>query len=417
MVSPAEETEKGLYFLSNRDQNVAVIIRTVYGFKSNERGNDKAGEVIRNALEKVLVHYYPLAGRLVISSDGKLVINCRGQGTVFVEAEADCEMEKIGDVTKPDPDTLGKLVYDIPGTKNILEMPLLVSQVTKFKCGSFTLGLCVNHCTVDGIAGMEFVNSWGEIARGLPITVPPFLDRTILKSRNPPRIEYQHREFYEIKDISSTKKLYEGKMLYRSFCFDPDMLEKLKVKAKENGAIEYCTTFEALTAFVWRARTKALGMLPEQETKLLFAVNGRARFIPPLPKGYFGNGILLATCICEAGELLEKPLSVAVRQVQDAIKMVDDSYMRSSIDYYEVTRMRPSLTCTLLITSWSKLSFHTADFGWGDPVLSCPVALPEKEMMLFLYHGEERKSINVLLCLPAPAMKLFQEFYSHLEQT
>lgn len=132
MVSPAEETEKGLYFLSNRDQNVAVIIRTVYGFKSNERGNDKAGEVIRNALEKVLVHYYPLAGRLVISSDGKLVINCRGQGTVFVEAEADCEMEKIGDVTKPDPDTLGKLVYDIPGTKNILEMPLLVSQVCNF---------------------------------------------------------------------------------------------------------------------------------------------------------------------------------------------------------------------------------------------------------------------------------------------
>ncbi|EXC29146.1 Omega-hydroxypalmitate O-feruloyl transferase [Morus notabilis] len=389
---------------------MAVIIRTIHGFKSSERGNDKAGEVIRDALGKVLVHYYPLAGRLMISSEGKLVINCTGEGVVFVEAEADCEMKEIGDVTKkPNPDTLGKLVYDVPGTKNILEMPLLVAQVTKFKCGGFALGLCVNHCMVDGIAGLEFVNSWGETARGLPLTVPPFLDRTILKSRDPPRIEYLHGEFSEIKDISYTNRLYEEKVLYKSFCFYPDMLDKLKVKAKENGALEKCTTFEALSAFVWRARTKALSMLPEQETKLLFAVDGRPRFIPPLPKGYFGNGIVITNSICQAGELLEKPLSFAVRLVQDAIKLVNDSYMRSSIDYFEITRTRPSLACTLLITTWYSVAFRTTDFGWGKPVLSGPVALPQKEMILFLYDGEETKSVNVLLCLPAHAMKMFQE--------
>lgn len=133
-VSPAEETEKGLYYLSNLDQNVAVIVRTIYCFKSDddEKDNDKAGEVIRKALEKVLVQYYPFAGRLEISSEGKLIINCSGEGAVFVEAEADCMLNEIGDVTKPDPETLGKLVYDIPGAKNILEMPPLVAQVCKF---------------------------------------------------------------------------------------------------------------------------------------------------------------------------------------------------------------------------------------------------------------------------------------------
>lgn len=129
LVTPAEETEKGLYFLSNLDQNIAVIVRTIYCFKSDEKGNEKAGEVIKNALEKVLVHYYPLAGRLTISSEGKLIINCTGEGAVFVEAEANCSLEEIGDITKPDPETLGKLVYDIPGAKNILEMPPLVAQV------------------------------------------------------------------------------------------------------------------------------------------------------------------------------------------------------------------------------------------------------------------------------------------------
>jgi len=261
----------------------------------------------------------------------------------------------------------------------------------------------------DGIGAMEFVNSWGETARGLSLNVPPYLDRTILKSRDPPKIEFKHEEFDEIEDISGTGELYSEKIEYRSFCFDPKRLEKLKMKAMEDGALNKCTSFEALSAFVWRARSKALNMKADQKTKLLFAVDGRPKFSPPLPKGYFGNGIVLTNSLCPAGELIENQLSFGVGLVQEAIKMVTDSYMRSAIDYFEVTRARPSLSSTLLITTWSRLSFHTTDFGWGEPVLSGPVVLPEKEVILFLSHGQERKSINVLLGLPSSAMKTFEE--------
>ena len=281
--------------------------------------------------------------------------------------------------------------------------------MTKFKCGGFVLGLCMNHCIFDGLGAMEFVNSWGETARGLPLKVPPFLDRSILKARNPPKADFPHHEFAEIEDVSNTTKLYEEEMLYRSFCFDPEKLEKLKKAAMEDGVLPKCTTFEALSAFVWRARSKALGMKPEQQTKLLFAVDGRQRFRPPIPAGYCGNGIVLTNSLCSAGELLENPLSFSVGLVQEAVKMVTDGYMRSAIDYFEITRARPSLAATLLITTWSRLSFHTTDFGWGEPVLSGPVALPEKEVILFLSHGKERKSINVLLGLPASAMEVFEE--------
>ncbi|KAE8674045.1 Glycerophosphodiester phosphodiesterase GDPD3 [Hibiscus syriacus] len=144
------------------------------------------------------------------------------------------------------------------------------------------------------------------VARGLPLTVPPFSDRTILKAPIPPKIEYLHREFAEVEDESSTDELYNDEMLYRSFCFKPEKLKKQK-DAMENGVLEKCSTFEALSAFVWMARTKALNMPPDQQTKLLFAVDGRTKFNPPLPKGYFGNGIVLMNSICEAGELLDKP--------------------------------------------------------------------------------------------------------------
>ncbi|XP_074309147.1 omega-hydroxypalmitate O-feruloyl transferase-like [Silene latifolia] len=409
LVQPSEQTDKGFYLLSNLDQNIAVIVRTIYCFKTEEKGNDMADEVLKDALAKVLVKYYPLAGRLTISPQGKLIVDCTGEGAVFVVAEAGCDMADIGDSTKPDPVTLGKLVYDVPGAKNILEIPPLVAQVTKFKCGGFVLGLCMNHCMFDGIGAMEFVNSWGETARGLSLTTPPYLDRTILSSRNPPQIEFKHQEFDEIDDISNTSHLYSEPMQYRSFCFDPTLLEKLKSKAMEDPTLEKCTTFEALSAFVWRARTKALEMKPDQKTKLLFAVDGRPKFSPPLPKGYFGNGIVLTNAICPAGDLIENPLSTGVKLVQESIKMVTDSYMRSAIDYFEVTRARPSLSSTLLITTWSRLSFHTTDFGWGEPVLSGPVALPEKEVILFLSHGKERRSINVLLGMPVSAMNTFED--------
>lgn len=409
LVAPSEETTKGLYFLSNLDQNIAVIVRTIYAFKSEEKGNEDAAEVIKDALSKVLVHFYPLAGRLTISQEGKLIVDCTGEGAVFVEAEADFDLQEIGDNTKPDPVTLGKLVYDIPGAKNILEIPPLVAQVTKFKCGGFVLGVCLNHCMCDGIGAMEFMNAWGEIARGLPLNVPPFMDRTILNSRNPPKVESLHHEFAEIQDISNTTSLYKEEMLYRSFCFDPEKLQKLRDVAMQDGSLSKCTTFEALSAFVWRARSRSLKMKPDQQTKLLFAVDGRSRFDPPIPQGYFGNGIVLTNSLCNAGDLVENDLSFGVRQVQSAIKMVSDGYMRSAIDYFEVTRARPSLTATLLITTWSRLSFHTTDFGWGEAVVSGPVVLPEKEVILFLSHGKQRKSINVLLGLPASAMKIFED--------
>ncbi|GAU50843.1 hypothetical protein TSUD_76110 [Trifolium subterraneum] len=412
LVLPAEPTKKGLYYLSNLDQNIAYPVRTIYCYKSSSKGNENVAQVIKDSLSKILVHYYPMAGRLTISSEGKLIIDCTEEGVVFVEAEANCMMEDLGDMTKPNNiEILRKLVYDIHTAKNLLEIPPLLIQVTKFKCGGFVLGVNVNHCMNDGISAMQFVNSWSDIARGLDLKIPPFLDRTILKPRNPPQINFPHNEFAEIEDLSNTKQLIqeEEEMVYKSFYFNENKLELLKKKATEDGIVNKCSTFEALSAFVWRARTKTLNVHPNQEMKLLFAVDGRSKFVPQIPKGYFGNAIILSNAMCKAGELLKNPLSFSVEVIKRSIEMVTDSYMRSAIDYFEVNRSKPSLTSTLLITTWTRLSFHEADFGWGKPRSFCPVTLPQKEVILFLPHGENTRSINVFVGLPASTMKIFEK--------
>lgn len=412
-VKPVEETEKGFYFLCNLDQNIAVIMRTVNFYESPGPALGNIVETVQDSLAKVLVPYHPLAGRLGISRDGKLVVELTGEGVDFVVAEANFGLGEL--TANPLPQTLLKLVYDVKGA-NLLEIPLMTIQLTKLKCGGFAIGMCMNHCMTDGISVVEFGNSWGHVARhGLPLPSPPVLDRLILKARDPPRPEFPHLEFLDIDDVSGCGALYEAEPLeYGAFVFDAERIGRLKGKAVEEGGVIKCSTFEVLSAFVWRARSKALRMAPDQRTKLLFAVDGRSRFNPPLPKGFFGNGIVLTCALCTAEELVEKPLAEGVKRVQEAIGMVTDEYMRSAIDYFEKTRARPSLTSTLLITSWSRLSFNSMDFGSGQAIYSGPVGLPEREVVLFLPHGPNPKSISVHLGLPRSAMDAFNQLVKEI---
>ncbi|CAH8295055.1 unnamed protein product [Eruca vesicaria subsp. sativa] len=413
LVAPKSETPKGLYYLSNLDQNIAVMVKTLYYFKSKSRTNQEAYSVIKKSLSEVLVHYYPVAGRLTISPEGKIAVNCTGEGVVLVEAETNCEIDMIQEaIYENRMEIIEKFVYDLPDARNILEIPPVIIQVTYFKCGGFVLGLGMSHNLFDGLAASEFLNSWCETAKGIPLTVPPFLDRTILRPRHPPKIEFPHNEFNEIEDISGISKLYdEEKLVYKSFLFESGKLEKLKNMATEeniNGNNKV-TTFQALTGFLWKSRCEALRFKPDQRVKLLFAADGRSRFIPPIPVGYCGNGIVLTGSVTSSEELVGNPLSHSVGLVKKVVELVTDGFMRSAIDYLEMNRTQPSLTATLLITSWSRLTLHKLDFGWGKPVFSGPVGLPGKEVILFLPGLNDTKSINVFLGLPSPAMKIFEE--------
>ncbi|XP_058183483.1 omega-hydroxypalmitate O-feruloyl transferase-like [Rhododendron vialii] len=411
IVPPAEDTTKKgtLYFLSNLDYNFPCKVRTVYLFKPSKKegnGEGEVVEVIKNALSKALVIFYPVAGRLTFDSEGRMAVDCTDEGAVFVEAEAGCTIDDIGDDTV----SMGDLVYDVPAAKHIMEMPPLAVQVTKFSCGGFAMGICVNHLVFDGQTGMDFINSWGKIARGLSLKVPQFLDRSILKARNPPKIEFDHQEFLEIEDIPRTNDLYNEEIIYKSFGFDTVKLEKLKAAATEDGAVVRCSTFEALSGFIWKSRTQALKIPHDQKIKLLLVVDGRSKLDPPLPENYFGNAVVIVGCLTTAGELTEKPLSYAVGLVQETIQSVTDCYIKSTIDYLEVTRAKPSLAGSLIIASWCRLSFDTTDFGWGRPYLAGRVTFPAcMESAIFMAHPEEKRSINVLLGFPASAMKVFQE--------
>ncbi|CAI0474939.1 unnamed protein product [Linum tenue] len=407
-----------MFFLSNID-HIVRWVRTIYAFRSKDRGHEDAGEVIKNALRQLLVHYYPFAGRLVTVSKGKLAVSGYEEGAVFVEAEADCVLEEIEDVAKVDPTKLREFVYDDGihgGVKPLEHCPLLIGQVTKLKCGGFVLGLCVSHCLADGVTVTELVNSWSELARGMPsISILPSFDKTTVQPRDPPKVDFPHPEFMEIEaktSISHEHSSRKESMVYKIFPLSNKKIENLKATTMED--VTSCTTFECLTSFVWRARTRALDFAPDQEAKLMVAVDVREKLDPPLPRGYVGNGIGVACVTCTARKLLSDPFAEVVMLVHDSITMVADDYVRSAIDYYEVHRTRQSLGYTMIATKWSRISFLATDFGWGNAVLMAPVAIRD-EMVIFLPNnggkevGDNNNSgISVFVGLPESAMKIFE---------
>ncbi|RLM73266.1 hydroxycinnamoyl CoA: shikimate hydroxycinnamoyl transferase [Panicum miliaceum] len=91
MVRPARETPRQRLWNSNLDLVVPRFhTPSVYFYR---RGGPEVegffdGERMRRALAEALVPFYPMAGRLARGEDGRVEINCNGEGVLFVEADA-----------------------------------------------------------------------------------------------------------------------------------------------------------------------------------------------------------------------------------------------------------------------------------------------------------------------------------------
>ena len=130
VVKPAEKTPRQSLWLSDLDllydEGRGVFL---YVYKSNGATSFFNSALLKEALAKVLVPYYPIAGRLRHGDvDGRLEINCNEQGVLFIVAESSSVIDDIGDLmTSPE---LRRLAPQAPDySAGISSFPLLVFQV------------------------------------------------------------------------------------------------------------------------------------------------------------------------------------------------------------------------------------------------------------------------------------------------
>ncbi|KAK6153792.1 hypothetical protein DH2020_013431 [Rehmannia glutinosa] len=382
--------------------------------------------VLKAALSRALVEFYPIAGRLKQDNNGRIEINCNGEGVLFVEAEADGEMDGLGDFG-PKPDL--RLIPTVDYSLGISTYSMLLLQVTRFKCGGVCLGVANEHLVSDGYSNTHFINKWSDIARGLNINIPAFLDRTVLRARSPPNPRFTHIEYHSPPQIKtpqndnnhSNATPYET--AFSTFKLTHDHLNALKANCKDeddNGKTITYSTYEVLAGHAWRCVCKARGMPENQEIGLYIPVDGRFRLQPSLPKGYFGNVIFTAMPISLCGELQSNLLKFAVDKIHNALAIMDNDYLRSALDYLELlqsgidahARGAPLFKCTNLgLISWARLPIYDANFGWSKPVYMGLGAIPSEWKNYVMPSPTNDGGLVYAISLPKEQMGLFEKLF------
>ena len=139
LVGPAAPTPRETKRLSDIDDQETLRGHVPFLFLYRGGGGARADDgrdpasAVRRALGEALVPYYPLAGRLREVEARKLVVDCTGEGVMFVEADADVRLAELeaassGELRPPFP-CMDQLLFDVDGSGGVLNCPLLLIQV------------------------------------------------------------------------------------------------------------------------------------------------------------------------------------------------------------------------------------------------------------------------------------------------
>ncbi|OWM77369.1 hypothetical protein CDL15_Pgr016766 [Punica granatum] len=414
------------------DPNLRVTFRYVRAYlncpesRLSTRCNDDPFTAISSGLSSALIHYYPFAATLRPCPDNprRLELFCApSQGVPLIHAKADCTLESVEylDGAAMESVFIEQLAPD-PSADEMMINPCIL-QVTVFKCGGFALGAAINHAMCDGVGATQFFGAVAELARGTgQISIEPIWDRPAhLGPRDPPRITAPIEEFRGRAMVNQ-----EGvgtKVVVREWVHVRDeLLERFKSWLVEKCGVSF-TTFEALGAFIWRAKVKACGIPLQDNVAFSYSINISKIAKPPLPVGYWGNCCIPIYIYLAVSDLVNKPIWETAGQIRNSKIHATDEHLRSFIDFLELHGFRDRGGLPLGksshvsgFTDWRHLGHSKLDFGWGGPVTVVPLSqniLGSDEPCFFLPYSsagkEKRNGFMVLVNLPESSVAGFRE--------
>ncbi|KAH9299292.1 hypothetical protein KI387_030974 [Taxus chinensis] len=409
MVTPCIPLPKTVLQLSSVDNLPLIrgyIFNSLIVYNACERISADPVKVIREALSKVLVYYFPFAGRLRYKENGDLEVDCNGEGALFVEAMVDCNLSVLGDLDDRNP-SYGDLHFALPPNTDIVDLHPLVVQVTRFACGGFVVGVSFQHSLCDGRGAGQFLQGLAEIARGEDkLSCEPIWNRELLKPEDPIHLQYYH--LYSLRPSEPTIEEW----VHASLVINAQTIKCMKQSIMEE-CNEVCSSFEIVAALAWRARTKALQIPQTQNVKLLIPMDMRKSFNPPFPKGYYGNAIGLACAMDNARDLVNGSLLRAINIIRKSKAFLIEQGSKSRVTVNpSVSDVNSAQENVVILSDWRRLGFNEADFGWGDAVNVTPVQTVTNGLVtmpnyfLFLRPSEDMlDGIKILMCVASSMVK------------
>lgn len=129
MVRPAQDSPRISLWNSNVDLVVPNFhTPSVYFYRPTGAQNFFDPKVLKDALSKALVPFYPMAGRLKRDEDGRIEIDCNGEGVLLVLAQSNGVVDDFGDFAPTL--ELRRLIPAVDYSLGISSYALLVLQVS-----------------------------------------------------------------------------------------------------------------------------------------------------------------------------------------------------------------------------------------------------------------------------------------------
>uniref|UniRef100_A0A6N2K3E9 Uncharacterized protein n=1 Tax=Salix viminalis TaxID=40686 RepID=A0A6N2K3E9_SALVM len=319
-------------------------------------------ELLKKSLSETLTHFYPLAGKI----RDEFSIDCDDEGACYVEAQVNCHLSEF--LRQPDLlvahqffpcELLPKAVTHVANF-----------QVNVFECGGVAIGICISHLALDGAALGTFLKAWSATAKGSKeaIIYPEFIPTSLF-----PANDLWLRDSAVVMFGSLFKK---GNGITKRFVFDASAISSLRTRA---AGVECPTRVEVVSSFLWKCFMAASEEWrgSRRPSILTHLVNLRRKMEPKLAENSVGNFLWLAAAKCMDKSRVE--LDDLVGEVRRAISKIDADFVeqikgdkRNSMAE-QTLREIGEFGCRdgvdfLGFSSWCRLGFYEADFGWGKPV-------------------------------------------------
>ncbi|KAJ3699261.1 hypothetical protein LUZ61_002966 [Rhynchospora tenuis] len=412
MIVPSEETPRHSLWLSNLD----LVARrghtgTVYFYRPDKSPSSDFSiiESLKTSLAKSLVPFYPLAGRLGVDKNGRIEINCTGEGVPFIVTRSDTTLDEFDNF---EPSTEMRNLFVPTAAHPDPPCVLIMLQVTFFKCGGVALGTALHHTIVDARSAFNFIEAWTSIALGEAGCIKqPLLDRTLLRARVDRKVMFNPIEYM------SDPKLVIPSRISTSYASSILKISKkhingLKLRCGDTAGARV-SAFRAITALVWRCFCMAQKLDINSKSRLYTMVDMRSRMCPPLPPTYFGNAVIRTSVSAVVGDVISGPISHVAKRLQGATNHGND-YTRSLIDYLETADMgnlpRRGLPASdLRVISWLGLPMYNADFGLGKPIFCAPALMYYSGYVCLMDSPGNDAGVSIVVALEPKSMPGFKE--------
>ncbi|KAL2210420.1 hypothetical protein CC79DRAFT_502303 [Sarocladium strictum] len=266
-------------------------------------------------------------------------------------------------------------------------MPVVVMQVNLLE-GGILLTFCGQHNVLDGNANARFIHHLAKICSGQdlkpeeivaandgrPTAIPESTSDT---SFDP--LEYLRRPS-SLADAPPHWPPIYGTSRWHCFHLPSASVAAFKRITKdgrvatesEEQAVPYVSTNDVLTAFIWRHLLRVRHIEDENaKSNCVRAVNGRARFDPPISQNHFDHVIMCPYTGIPVKELLSLPLySIAAKLRKSLLEGATSRDFQSFVHLLQTTKDRSTISYgasmtanDIMITSFVSQGIYDVNFG------------------------------------------------------